>query len=287
MIKRFSQNLDERTKQSMLLVFIGVIASIALAVIKLHVGLSSNSITILLDATNSFLDVVTYLITFIAIIVAVLPKKNYGRAEYLASFVVSVVAVVFGGLFFFRSLNRLAMPEPIWFGWQNLIMLAVTIPVKLLLAFFFRSFGKRHSSSALTAISLDCFLDVFITATSLVSFAVSGSVDYAVDAIVGIVLSVLVVVIGVKMVASNVKLIVKGRDFSGEKIQILMACKQKGLTVKDVVFHDYGVSTGVCTVTVEFDGDMDEFFVISQALCDDLSARTALAVSVLPVPKQD
>ncbi len=271
----------------MLLVFIGVIASVALAIIKLHVGLSSNSITILLDATNSFLDVVTYLITFIAIIVAVLPKKNYGRAEYLASFVVSVVAVVFGGLFFFRSLNRLAMPEPIWFGWQNLIMLAVTIPVKLLLAFFFRSFGKRHSSSALTAISLDCFLDVFITATSLVSFAVSGNVDYAVDAIVGIVLSVLIVVIGVKMVASNVKLIVKGRDFSSEKIQILMACKQKGLVVKDVVFHDYGVSMGICTVTVEFDGDMEEFFTISQALCDDLSARTNLAVSVLPVPKQD
>lgn len=286
MIKRFFGNLDDRTRKSLLLVFSGVLASVALAIVKLHVGLSSNSITILLDATNSFLDIVTYLVTLVAIFVAVLPNKNYGRAEYLSSFIVSVVAVVFGGLFFFRSLNRLAMPEPIWFGWQNCLMLALTIPVKLVLGFTFRIFGKRFSSTALAAIFLDCFLDVFITATSLVSFAVSGTVDYAVDAIVGIVLSVLVVILGVKMVADNVKLIVRGRDFSSERVQILMECRRLGLDVDSVVFHDYGVTRGDCTVTVYFDGTSDDFYAVSEALKTDIATQTNLNPTIVPCKRK-
>lgn len=268
-----------------MLVFCGILLCVALAILKLHVGLSSNSITILLDATNSFLDIVTYVITFVAIFVSALPKRGYGKAEYLSSFIVSVVAVVFGGVFFFRSLNRLAMPEPIWFGWQSCLMLGVTIPVKLFFGIVCKKYGKRHNSSALTAISLDCFLDIFITATSLISFAVSGTIDYAVDAIVGIVLSILVVAIGLKMVIDNVKLIVKGRDFSDEKIRILMICRGKNVDVVGISFHDYGVLDGECIVTVEFEGSVEEFCNLSEELKADILLRTRLTAVIVPAKK--
>lgn len=281
--------MDERAKKSAILAGIGVALSAGLAFMKLHVGLTSNSITVLLDATNGFLDVVTYLIALVSFLTLLKPSKNlgYGRVEYLASFVVSVVAVVFGGIFFFRSFNRMAMPEPIWFGWQNCVMLAVTVPVKLCMGFTFLHFGKKYSSSALTAIALDCFCDVGVTATSLVSFAISGVVDYAVDAIVGIVLSVIIVAFGVGMVIKNVKIIVHGKDFSEEKESIVVTCKMHGLDVKDIVFHDYGAKSGVSVVKVFFDGNMEEFYPLSSAVKAEILEKTGVAADIVPENKQD
>lgn len=54
---------------------------------------------------------------------------GYGRTEYLAGFIVAATSVVVGGLFLIRSLNRMAMPEPVWFGVKSCILISVTVPV--------------------------------------------------------------------------------------------------------------------------------------------------------------
>ena len=219
--------------------------NVVLAAIKMYVGLSSNSLCIMLDGTNSFFDVITCLVTLVVFIFLLVPRNEKapygcGRGEYLAGFIVAVVSVVVGGLFLIRSLNRMAMPEPVWFGLQNCILISVAIPVKLSIGLAYYFANKKIKSAAIKAIMLDSFLDTGMTATSLISFAVSARVDYAVDAIFGIVMSVVIIVVAIKMVAENVRAIVLGDGAKEEKEAIENACEQRGAHLEKTVLHDYG-----------------------------------------------
>lgn len=247
--------MKDRVKRALILLAAGTAVNIALAIIKMYVGLSSNSLTIMLDSMNSFFDIITCAITILAFCL-LLRKKNenfphgYGRSEYLASFIVAVVSAVVGGLFFFRSLNRMAMPEPVWFGVQSCVLVGIGIPLKLAIGLGYHFANRKLRSKAIAAIELDSYLDVGITTTSLISYAVSGVVDYAVDAIFGIVLSVVIVIFAIKMIYSSVRSVVLGDvDLAAqEKIRAAALNQPCVKEVKEVSLHDYGYGEKVATI---------------------------------------
>lgn len=253
-----------RIKQCIILLAIGIAVNAVLAGVKMYVGTSTNSLTIMLDATNSFFDVLTSVVTLIAFAVLFIPRGEgapfgYGRSEYLAGFVVAVVSAVVGGLFFMRSLNRLAMPEPVWYGWQSCVLIAVTIPIKIALATVYYLRNKKLRSKAISAIALDCCLDVGITGASLVSFAVSSRIDYAADAIFGIVISIVVLIFAVKMIADNIRSVVKG-DGAHEELEAVKKVVSGDARIKrvgNVVLHDYGFGAKVGTVEATFGESAD------------------------------
>lgn len=252
--------MKDRVKKSIILIAVGIVINVALAIIKMHVGLSSNSLCIMLDATNSLLDIITCIVTLAFFIALLVPRNEkapygYGRGEYLAGFIVSVVAVVVGGLFFIRSLNRMAMPEPVWFSWENCVLIISTLPIKLGVGLLYYFANRKIKSSAIKAIMLDSFLDIGVTTTSVVSFAVSSRVNYAVDAIFGIVVSVFIIVVAIKMVVDNVKAIVVGDGAQDERKAIASVCEEHGATVKKVVLHDYGFGMKVGDVFISCDGE--------------------------------
>lgn len=272
--------MKERAKKSLILIAVCIVINIALASIKMYVGLSVNSLCIMLDATNSFLDIITGIVTLVVFIMLLVPKSEsapygYGRGEYLAGFVVAITAVVVGGLFFIRSINRLAMPEPVYFGWQNCVLIAVCVPLKLAIGLVYYFANKKIKSKALKAIMLDSFLDTAITATSLVSFAVSANVDYAVDAIFGIVMSVVIILAAIKMVVDNVKAVVLGDDATEEKKAIDDACKQRGVEYYNLILHDYGYGSRVGSVRVNCSSE------VAKELHDDVLASVGADVDFI------
>lgn len=272
--------MKERAKKSLILIAVCIVINIALASIKMYVGLSVNSLCIMLDATNSFLDIITGIVTLVVFIMLLVPKSEsapygYGRGEYLAGFVVAITAVVVGGLFFIRSINRLAMPEPVYFGWQNCVLIAVCVPLKLAIGLVYYFANKKIKSKALKAIMLDSFLDTAITATSLVSFAVSANVDYAVDAIFGIVMSVVIILAAIKMVVDNVKAVVLGDDATEEKKAIDDACRQRGVEHHNLILHDYGYGSRVGSVRVNCSSE------VAKELHDDVLASVGADVDFI------
>ena len=268
--------MKSRIKKSIWLISVAIVINIALATIKTYVGLSSNSLCIMLDGTNSFFDVITCLVTLVVFIFLLVPRNEkapygYGRGEYLAGFIVAVVSVIVGGLFFIRSLNRMAMPEPVWFGLQNCILISVAIPIKLAVAIAYYVANKKIKSCAIKAIMLDSFLDTGMTATSLISFAVSARVDYAVDAIFGIVMSVVIIVVAIKMVVENVRAIVVGDDAKEEKKAIEYACERRGVRLTKTVLHDYGY--GMKVGNAYYSGDDVDPLEMSKEVLDKTGAE--------------
>lgn len=268
--------MKSRIKKSIWLISVAIVINIALATIKTYVGLSSNSLCIMLDGTNSFFDVITCLVTLVVFIFLLIPRNEkapygYGRGEYLAGFIVAVVSVTVGGLFFIRSLNRMAMPEPVWFGLQNCILISVAIPIKLAVAIAYYVANKKIKSSAIKAIMLDSFLDTGMTATSLISFAVSARVDYAVDAIFGIVMSVVIIVVAIKMIVENVRAIVVGDGAKEEKKAIEYACERRGVRLTKTVLHDYGY--GMKVGNAYYSGDDVDPLEMSREVLDKTGAE--------------
>lgn len=251
--------------------------NVALALIKTYVGLSSNSLCIMLDAVNSFMDILTAIVAGVAFCTLLIPRSEkapygYGRTEYLAGFIVAATSVVVGGLFLIRSLNRMAMPEPVWFGVKSCILISVTVPVKLGLGLTYYFADKKMKSPALKALAIDSFMDVGITVTSVVSFAVSARVDYAADAIVGIVISIAVIVFAIKAVAENVKSVVLGDGATKEKEAIAAECEKVGVTVLKTDLHDYGYGSKAGVVIVK-NGDENLFSDISRKVREQTGAE--------------
>ncbi|MDE6061111.1 MAG: cation diffusion facilitator family transporter [Clostridia bacterium] len=288
--------MKQRIKKSIAILAVGIAVNISLAIVKMYVGISSNSICIMVDAINSLLDIITCIITVIAFAVLFVPRSEkapfgYGRSEYLSGFIVAVVSVVMGGLFFVRSLNRMAMPEPVWFGWQNCVLISVAVPIKLALGIFYMLCNRKLKSKAISALMLDSFLDVGITSASLVSFAVSSQVDYAVDAIFGMIISIVVVVFAVLMIIENVRCVVKGDGGEDEQKLISACCVKHSLieSVGRITLHDYGFGAKAGTVEVVFkDGvTLEEVEDVERELHENIKDGCGAQVWIVPRARKD
>ena len=229
------ENVRQRTRIAVLLVAGCIALSLGLAIAKTYVGLRSNSLVIMLDGVNSFFDVATGVVALVAFCVLLHPRTErhpygFGRGEYLAGFVVSAVTVVMGGAFFIRSVNRLAMAEPVYYRLSGMIIILVAWVVKLGMTLGYALTNRRVRSYALRALFWDGVLDVGMTTVSVLSFTLSQSVSYAVDAWFGLAVSVVVIGAGLKLVVDNTRLLLGGGDV-----------RRETSLVRDVLSHTEGV----------------------------------------------
>ncbi|MBO4539500.1 MAG: cation diffusion facilitator family transporter [Clostridia bacterium] len=265
--------------------------NLALALGKLFVGLSANSLCILLDSTNGFFDTLTGVVAAVAFgFVALAPTERFpygfGRSEYLAGFVVAVAAAVMGFTFFMESLNRLAMPEPVWYGLQSTVLLAVSIVVKFYFSLAVTLCNKKICSKALRAISLDGFLDVGITTATLVSFTLSARLSYAIDAFFGIAISIVVFVFSVKMIVDTVRTLIGTNETKEEKNALAALCEKESAidALNDVRLHDYGYRAkfGVAYVTFSSGSTEEEKACAVDRIATRLKEETGATVEIVP-----
>ncbi len=182
-------------------------ANLALFLVKLYVGLSSNSISIYSDAVNSLFDSLSGLITFLclAYILKTVSKSNaiIKKTEQLLSFIMSIVVVFVGFYFAYSSLERLMYPTPVWYLTKFLVLISLTAVVKLILFFVFREVSKKAGSPVIRVMAFDSLLDFFITCSTILSLTLSQYVNFALDAVFGIVISVMIIVSAVKLMISR------------------------------------------------------------------------------------
>jgi len=283
--------MSTRTKKALILVIIGIVMNLALALGKLFVGLSANSLCILLDSTNGFFDTLTGVVAAVAFgLVALAPTERFpygfGRSEYLAGFVVAVAAAVMGVSFLMESLNRLAMPEPVWYGLQSTVLLSVSIVVKFDFSLAVALCNRKICSKALRAIALDGFLDVGITAATLTSFTLSARLSYAIDSFFGIAISIVVLVFSVKMIVDTVRTLIGTSETKEEKDALAALCKEEPVVeeLKDVRLHDYGYRAkfGVAYVSFSPDSTEEERTDAVGRIIARLKEETGATVEIVP-----
>lgn len=154
------------------------IASISLALslslLKLFASIYTGSLAILSSMVDSLTDLVSSLITFVAIKYSSQPasqnhRYGYGKAEALSALVQA--AFVFGSAFFviYEGINRFWHPREIVDMGFGLVIMSISLAATLVLIAFQKYVVKKTNSLAVSADSLHYVIDVATNASIILS----------------------------------------------------------------------------------------------------------------------
>ena len=245
---------------------VGIIVNILLFLGKFTVGTLFGSMAISADAINNLSDAGSSLISLISFKISSKPADRehpfgHARIEYIASMAVGVVILIIGFDLFRESFAKIITPEPMTKSNLVVAVLALSILAKLWLGFFYRNISRRINSEILKAASADSFSDVLSTGATLVSSLVWMLLDWNIDAYVGLVVSALILVAGLKILNEN-KNIILGVAPDAETVELI---KQKALAdsrilgIHDLMVHSYGAGATIASFHAEVDGKGDFF----------------------------
>lgn len=292
---RDSENVKDkkvRTAYGTLTSAVGVAVNLLLSVLKLTVGLLSSSVSIVADAVNNLSDAGSSVITFVSFRISSKPADRHhphghARMEYVTSMIVSMLVLVIGFELFTTSVENLIHPkEETGVGVLTAVLLGVAILFKLWLAYFNRKIGKKVDSEVMRATATDSLSDAASTFAVLCGVVVSLLFPhYAftkyIDGAMGILVSVLILIAGLKILNETKNLILGGAPTPEEiaEITAVVSSSPEVLGVHDIAVHHYGPGNTVASVHAEVDGRRDMFTVHDEI--DNIERRLSEEYGIL------
>ncbi|MBO4324742.1 MAG: cation transporter [Lachnospiraceae bacterium] len=226
---------------------IGIVANVLLAAFKAVVGLTANSIAIVMDAVNNISDAASSVITIIGTKLAgrKADKKHpfgYGRIEYLSAMIISVIVLYAGVTALIESVKKIIHPEKPDYGTVSLVIVGVAVIVKILLGRYVKKVGQKVNSDSLVNSGDDAVLDSVISASTLAAAAIYLIFHISLEAWLGAVISLVIIKAGIEMLRETISKIL------GENVDAELAKKIKETILKfpdvsgayDLVMHNYG-----------------------------------------------
>ena len=186
-----------RTAYGILCGAVGIGLNLLLFLGKFFAGTLSGSVAITADAFNNLSDAGSSVVTLLGFrIAAKAPDPGHpfghGRAEYLSGLAVSMLILLMGVELAKESLNKILRPALVEFSWLVIGILAASICVKLYMAMYNRSLGKKLSAPALLAAAADSLGDCMSTSAVLVATLIGHYFQLPVDGWVGILVALFI-----------------------------------------------------------------------------------------------
>lgn len=237
--------------------------NVMLVLIKTGVGLSANSIAVVIDAVNNLSDVLASVITLLGAKIAAkaADKKHpwgHGRIEYLSQLLVAVLIVYAGTDSAFRSAEKLYFPESTSYSAIGLSLIALSVIIKIALGRYYKITGRRVDSPALQCSGTDALMDALVSASVFVCAVFFSSGPVNPEPCVGLVISAFMLRTGIFMTIKAVDEILgtgAGEKLTSE-IRKLVTEEDEVISVTRVVFHNYGPGKYIGSLRVEVRPDI-------------------------------
>ena len=253
--------MKEQTNRDRVIIrtsIIGILANVFLAAFKAVIGLSSNSIAIVMDAVNNLSDAASSVITIVGTKLAGRePDRKhpfgYGRIEYLSAMIISMLVLYAGITAFVESVKKIIHPETPDYSRIALVIVAVAVVVKILLGRYVKSVGEKVNSDSLINSGEDATLDSVISASTLAAAAIYLLFHVSLEAWLGAVIAAVIIKSGIEMLGDTLSKIL------GERADAELA-RQIKETVNsypqisgayDLVMHNYGPDSYTGSIHIE------------------------------------
>lgn len=242
----------------------GIATNFVLFLIKLIIGLLSNSITVIADGVNNLMDVGSSVLTMIGFKISNKPADRdhpYGHArfEQITALLIAILVLIIGVLFAKGSIDKIITPEAITINTVTYVTLVAAIVLKLIQFFVYIDFSKAISSDTIKAAAMDARNDVISTSSVLLSVIVMGLFDINIDGYVGLLVSGFLVISSVKMVIDTINPMLgmpPEKELVDSINSLICECEcVKG--VHDLIIHNYGVGRNFASVHAEVDASGD------------------------------
>lgn len=274
-IKNYKNVNDKKVRESYTILCgtAGLFCNIILFLMKLFIGIAMNSIAIMGDAFNNLSDTGSGIV---AIIGAKLSNKKpdaehpfgHGRVEYISSLIISFLILLVGLKLFQSSIEKIRHPEPVKFNIVLIIFLIISVLIKLWMYFSCKYAGRQINSSVLTASSKDSLNDVFSTSAVILATIIgSFFTKLPFDGIIGIIVSVIIVINGLKTAKETVGLLL-GSTPDRQTIRNIydILTNTNGIIgIHDLIVHDYGPNRVFASVHAEI-SDSDDIVSIHETI---------------------
>ena len=246
-----------KKRLSPVLIFAGCV-NLVLFFIKFYIGIRTNSQCIYTDSINNLMDTLSLCLAIVGISFINKPANNrfkhgFGKMEDLTSFLMSLIMTVAGLGFAYTSLGRLLSPIPVWYFTKYAVIIGVTCLVKLVLGIVFSISYKKEKSAVIKTVMLDSFLDCGITAVTMVSFTLSNTIGVGLDALLGLVISIIIAVAGIKLIISSTGEILGQHNekiYKNAETIVSDICKDTSFTIKNISIHSYGSNKNYVIITM-------------------------------------
>ena len=253
--------MSEQTDRNKIIIrtsVIGIVANVLLAAFKAIIGLTANSIAIVMDAVNNISDAASSVITIIGTKLAGRePDRKhpfgYGRIEYLSAMIISVIILYAGITAFVESVKKIINPETPDYSMVSLVIVGVAVLVKIILGRYVKGVGNKVNSDSLVNSGNDAMLDSVISAATLAAAAVYLLFHISLEAWLGAVIAVIIIKAGFDMLKETLSKIL------GERVDAELARDIKATVsgfdevhgVYDLVMHNYGPDSYNGSVHIE------------------------------------
>ncbi|MBU2099797.1 MAG: cation diffusion facilitator family transporter [Candidatus Micrarchaeota archaeon] len=258
---------EEKTKEKKIVSLLNLAGNVFLFLIKIFIGFLTGSVALIADSLNSLSDIFSSSLALIAVKIS--DKKpdeghpfGHQRIESIAGLIIGILVAVIGVETAKEGLMKLFFGNEIRFGLAALIVLAITIALKLFLAFYTKRIAEKTKSMALHAVSQDSRMDVLISITALIG--VFGAVNGFpfLDPLMALVISVYIVWTGIKIALENSNLLIG----KAPKKELIEEIKRKALEVEGVKgVHDVRAQHLGVLVQVEVHIELNEKLSVQQA----------------------
>lgn len=238
---------DLRRGYGMLCGAVGIGLNLLLFGGKFLAGTLSGSIAITADAFNNLSDAGSSFVTLVGFHLAgqkpdVHHPFGHGRLEYLSGLAVSMLILLMGFELGRSSLDKILHPSPVDSSPLVLGILCVSIAVKLYMAFYNHTLGKKLSAPAMLATAVDSLSDSAATFAVLAATLVGQFSGVLIDGWVGLLVAALILWSGAKSAKETIDPLLgtpPTHEFV-QRIRDLVMAHPGIIGIHDLIVHDYG-----------------------------------------------
>lgn len=274
----------------------GIVLNVLLFAFKYIAGAMCGSLAMMADAYNNLSDAGSSVITLFGFRIA--GKKSdpehpfgHGRFEYIAGLIVSMLIIHMGLDFVRDSFNAILHPEPVDFNLLSMVILAVSVLVKLYMALYNRTIGRKIHSVAMAATAADSLSDAIATLAVLVSALVCRFTGWNIDGWTGALISLMILKAGYGAAKDTISPLL-GNPPDPEfvaQIESIVNSYEQVTGIHDLVVHDYGAGRVMISLHAEVpaDGDLmqlhDMIDTIERRLTGELGCHAVIHMDPVSV----
>ena len=190
-IKEEDDQMKVRQSYGMLCGMLGIVLNILLFAGKFFAGMISRSIAITADAFNNLSDAGSSAVTLAGFKLAGAKPDpehpfGHGRIEYVSGLIVAAAILLMAYELIRDSVQKILHPEATEFSALAGIILVASVLVKLYMAYYNHSVGKKIDSAAMHATAMDSLSDMCATSVVLIASLIGHYTGLHIDGWCGV-----------------------------------------------------------------------------------------------------
>ena len=269
----------------------GILGNVFLLIIKFIIGFLSRSQAMIADAANSAGDIFASLMSTIGSKISSAPEDEshnfgHGKAEYIFSLFIGLVMILIAVKLVYDSFVSLFNPSSVSFPYLLILVCVITIITKFSLYLYTKIIYKKTNSILMQALQKDHRNDSIVTTFTLISVILNIFGIYWFDGVVGIGISILICVSGIKIFIESYNVLMDASIDNKTKEEILEITKK----YKDIQKVDHFSSTPVgykylISLSIYIDGNMSTYdsHAIADKLEKELNALEPIYLAIIHV----